>query len=766
MISKAFNLLQRKCYRVFFFLAVLLSASSHAQQLYFPRSHYSDSASLSKSMPVLAKQVIARYSSADKGDYLDNILRYQNVAQEYLKAKANLDSLRELYKSANWDGTAAIGIQFETFMLAREAQKKDNRPFEVIFRETLEMLYNKLPAKATPWVGSFFEGSGLAYKKSLNELLAKVSATSKDSISFEDARALCRTYNSYIVFIKAGNIGKAFLEEQELKKFNIEDSVLITTPKGVRLTAVVVRKKEALQPLPVILVYNIYAGAVDKTIAKDAASKDFVGIVVNTRGKNLSPENIEPFEHDAEDAYYIIDWISKQPWCNGSIGMYGGSYLGFSQWSATKKLHPALKTIVPQVAVGIGIDYPMHNNVFMTYMLRWIHYVVNNKFTDRASFSDSKKWQDIFEKWYVSGKSFRSIDSIEGNANPIFQRWLDHPSHDSYWQSMVPYRDDFGNINIPVLTTTGYFDDDQRGALYYYEQHHRYNKNANHYLLIGPYDHAGGQGRAQSSVRGYTIDSVANLNVNETVFEWFNHILKNGPKPGMLKNKINYQAMGTNQWKHVSSLKEMNNDTLTFYFTPGREKSINLLDQRKPEKKNFITQQVDLADRSDVKKFVDPEEVMLLDTALNIHNKVMFASAPLEHTVLINGSFIADLKFILNKKDVDLQIELYEQQPDGKYFALSSYLGRASYTKDRSKRQLLTPGKEENLLISNTYFTSKLIAKGSRIVVLIGPVKNPYWQINYGTGKDVSDETIKDARTPLQIKWSTASAIKLPVHKP
>ena len=43
--------------------------------------------------------------------------------------------------------------------------------------------------------------------------------------------------------------------------------------------------------------------------------------------------------------------------------MIGGSYLGFSQWAATKKLHPALKTIIPQAPVGIGIDYPMSGNV-------------------------------------------------------------------------------------------------------------------------------------------------------------------------------------------------------------------------------------------------------------------------------------------------------------------------------------------------------------------------------------------------------------------
>jgi hypothetical protein len=35
--------------------------------------------------------------------------------------------------------------------------------------------------------------------------------------------------------------------------------------------------------------------------------------------------------------------------------------------------------------------------------------------------------------------------------------------------------------------------------------------------------------------------------------------------------------------------------------------------------------------------------------------------------------------------------------------------------------------------------------------------------VNYGSGKDVSDETIKDAQEPLEIKWFNDSYVKIPV---
>jgi hypothetical protein len=56
------------------------------------------------------------------------------------------------------------------------------------------------------------------------------------------------------------------------------------------------------------------------------------------------------------------------------------------------------------------------------------------------------------------------------------------------------------------------------------------------------------------------------------------------------------------------------------------------------------------------------------------------------------------------------------------------------------------------------------MAAGSRIVVLLTVIKQPDMQINYGTGKDVSDETIADANEPLIIKWFGDSFVEIPIR--
>ena len=57
------------------------------------------------------------------------------------------------------------------------------------------------------------------------------------------------------------------------------------------------------------------------------------------------------------------------------------------------------------------------------------------------------------------------------------------------------------------------------------------------------------------------------------------------------------------------------------------------------------------------------------------------------------------------------------------------------------------------------------IGAGSRIVATVGVLKQPNFQVNYGTGKDVSDESIMDAREPLSIRWANDSFLELKVWR-
>ncbi len=528
----------------------------------------------------------------------------------------------------------------------------------------------------------------------------------------------------------------------------IQDSVFIPTKSGFDISAIIVRKKTNTNPLPAILFYTTYyQGTGDNIFGKRSADRDYVGIVAYARGIRTNLKHYVPYEHEGEDIYDIIDWISKQSWCNGSIGMFGGSYTGFSQWSAAKKMHPAMKTIVPQVAVMPGFDAPMENNVPFGGVLGW----ANDNIYKNKPYS-----RDLVFDWFNSGASFKSMDSLGKQTNPIFQNWLNHPAYDSYWQSMVPTPAEYSKINIPVLSTTGYYDGSQIGAIQYFKLHTKYNKKANHYFVIGPYDHWGGQRRPAKNLMGYEIDSVANISMMNLAYDWLDYVLKGKPKPELLKDKVNYQVMGTNEWKHTSTLEKINNDTLIFYLDKTSLKS------SKPKKKEFQKQTVDFKDRENQNNYYTPE--IIFDT-LDASNGLVFTTDTVHKEFTINGSFLGNLWVTINKKDMDVSMALYELMPNGKYFFLTRYVGRASFAKNNSKRQLLQPNKRENIPFENTRFVSKNINKGSRLVVLLNINKHPFEIINYGSGKPVSEETIKDAGEPLQIKWHNDSFIKIPIWK-
>jgi len=542
----------------------------------------------------------------------------------------------------------------------------------------------------------------------------------------------------------------------------IQDSILIQTKDGAWVSAWAMRKRNVKEQLNTILQFTIYARQTDIRKIKEAADKGYAGVMAYTRGKRYSPGETVPYEYDGRDVYDVIEWITQQPWSNKKVGMYGGSYNGFTQWASTKKLHPALKTIVPSVSVAPGLDVPMTNNVSMSFIFPWIYYVSNNKFLDEKDYQ-GPHWNELYEKWFQQGRTYRSLDTLLGRPNKVFHRWLDHSVYDTFWQSMIPYKEEFTKINIPILSTTGYYDGGQIGEMYYYRELFKYNPNAEHYLLIGPYGHFGSQGFPDSVYNGYRIDDAARVPIHDIIYQWFDYIFKGAPKPAILKDKINYQVMGTNEWKHSPSLNKMANDSLVFYLTDKAPGNKYGLTTKKPSANSFLHQRIDFGNRNSRNSYYYFNQVVY--DKLFPNNGLLLLSDPLKQETELSGNFTGVLKAAINKKDMDFSVALFELMPDGRYFLLSYFMGRASYAKDIMHRNLLVPGKKETIPFTNSYMTSRKLARGSRIAIILNINKSAFEQINYGTGGDINKETIKDAGVPLNIKWFGDSYIKLPVWK-
>jgi putative CocE/NonD family hydrolase len=522
-----------------------------------------------------------------------------------------------------------------------------------------------------------------------------------------------------------------------------------------------------------LLQFTIYANAEQNlSDARQSAAHGYVGVVGLSRGKGCSPGTPVPYIRDGADADALIDWISTQSWSDGRVGIYGGSYSGGTAWGAAKHPPKALKAIMVGAPVAPGIDVPMEGNVIWSFVYPWPFYTTSNKWLDDATYNDTERWNRLNHEWYVSGRPYRDLEKIDGTPNPIFDAWMAHPTYDAYWQGAIPYKEEFARIDIPVLQTAGYFAGGPGSAVYYMSQHYQFNPHAEDYLVIGPYDHFGAQRGTFSILRppttfmaGYELDPVAQIDLYVDLrFKWFNYVFKGGIKPDILRDRVNYQVTGANIWKHAASLAAMSARTATFYLSSARSGGAYKLGTEAPPRNAApIALRVNLADRSDAD--TPAAGGNLLDKAIDISNGLEFISDPFAESVELSGLFSGRLNFVANKKDFDFQVTLYELTPNGEYFLLAPYWSRASHVGDIVNRHLLTAGIRQRLSFRSVRLMSHQMQPGSRLVAVLQVIKNPGQQINYGTGKDVSDESIADAKDALTINWGANSYIAIPINR-
>ncbi|MDJ1484872.1 CocE/NonD family hydrolase [Cytophagaceae bacterium YF14B1] len=743
-------------------ISLLTVSSGITQSFVCPNISLSDTLTTGKIMADFSRNVLLHYTSqqaTNPSDYLNTAFRLQMLAGEYKQALQSLKACRQLATTRWTIGT--LYLQYEVYTYSQMQQSQTKQSFTDAFTQTFRQYVEAMDNQTLLLNESAFLNDIQPFERDWQQELTQLKG--RDSLSLTESVRLCKSYFLYEVHRQIIPLARKLLKEQDDKRYDIQDDVLIPTKDGARLWAIVARPKNSTEPKPTALAYTIYADMRNITQAKNAAAHGYIGVVAHTRGKGLSTDAIVPYEMESKDVNEVIDWITRQPWSNKEVGMYGGSYNGFAQWAAAKHLHPALKTIVPYAAAIPGQGLPMENNVFINANYGWAFHVTNNKYMDNTIYTTPQRWRKMMNSWYESGKPYNKIDSIEGQPNPWLQKWLLHPAFDAYWQNMVPYQKDFSGITIPVLSITGYYDDGQISALHYLKEHYKYNPHAEHYLLIGPYDHVGSQRQGAAVLRGYAIDSVAYINTPELTFQWMDYIFYHKPKPAILKDKINYEVMGANEWRHAPSIKKIHNTLQSFYLSTEKAGDYYRLTTQKPAKIEFLTQTIDMADRSTSHNDYYPDPIIRKE--LDASDGLAFISEPFTEPVSVDGTFSGNLKISINKKDVDVGIVLYEVLPSGEFFHLSYYLGRASYARDMSKRQLLKPGKIESVPFERTRMVSRQLRKESRLLVILNVNKNPFAQINYGTGKDVSQEDIRDAKEPLQIRWYTDSMIQIPMRK-
>lgn len=206
-------------------------------------------------------------------------------------------------------------------------------------------------------------------------------------------------------------------------------------------------------PAPAILEYIPYRKR-DSTRERDNtthhyfAGHGYACLRVDLRGSGDSDGVLEDeyLQQELDDGFEVIDWISRQPWCSGRVGMIGISWGGFNGLQIAAMRPPALKAVVSVCSTDDRYADDVHHmgGCLLGDNLSWAStmFAYNSLPPDPEIVGD--RWRDM---WF---------QRLEGSGLWLV-KWLDHQRRDAYWQH-GSICEDWPAVQCPVMAVSGWAD--------------------------------------------------------------------------------------------------------------------------------------------------------------------------------------------------------------------------------------------------------------------------------------------------------------------
>jgi putative CocE/NonD family hydrolase len=248
-------------------------------------------------------------------------------------------------------------------------------------------------------------------------------------------------------------------------EFNIpmKDGILLSTDVYLPKTG---------SKFPVVLVRTPY----DKNGVKDAAEKfvkhNIAVVAQDCRGRLKSGGEFYPFINERKDGLETLRWLRQQSWCNGKVGGWGGSYVGYTQWA----ISDSLDVFTPNMTGASMYELLYDQELFalqtaFTWGLAISAKEMNEKFT-----------KTMHKSFYIL-PNCSADDSVSYDVKFI-NDWISHDKYDSYWKT----QDHSGITHAPILSVAGWYD------IFLKQQISDFQKllktgNPDSRLVIGPWCH-------------------------------------------------------------------------------------------------------------------------------------------------------------------------------------------------------------------------------------------------------------------------------------
>src|SRR5260221_8256617 len=234
-------------------------------------------------------------------------------------------------------------------------------------------------------------------------------------------------------------------QASEDRPYTFQGNVMAPMRDGVSLAANVFLPKTG-GPFPVILIRTPY-GKMDENFgeARRYGTAGYAMVVQDCRGRGSSQGVWDPFRYDGEDGFDTQEWVGHQPWCNGQIGTSGGSYVGWTQWSAASPGSRFLPCRAPAVPFSVAyheIAYP--GGAFQIALLfGWGAGVGGLKI-------DPSKLKGAFNYLPLNRWDEQAVKRVF-----MLRETVAHPSYDDYWRARG-IEDHFDRVAVPPPNIGGW----------------------------------------------------------------------------------------------------------------------------------------------------------------------------------------------------------------------------------------------------------------------------------------------------------------------
>jgi putative CocE/NonD family hydrolase len=523
---------------------------------------------------------------------------------------------------------------------------------------------------------------------------------------------------------------------------------------------------------PVLLQRTPY----DKTAVQKAAEyftqHGYAVAVQDIRGRYKSEGNFQKVQPaDATDGFDTIEWITKQPWSDGQVGMWGTSFAAH-MIAGSAIMHPAgLKTAVINMG-GMSNAWDHGVRYRGTYeMGRQLTWAWGQLAADAPNPSVKKLLleQEPVVNWYNVQPMRRGLNPL--SVAPLYEGWymdfFEHADYDAYWKDpMMNWGEHYAETSdIPMIHISGWYDIFLAGAFNNFVGLSKIKK-APERIMIGPWTHSG-------NAREYAGDASFGPAAAITDFSgdyhlrWFDHYLK-GKATGVEKDApLRLFVMGTGDghkdadgrifhggyWINANEWPIAGTKMVPYYFHADG----SLTPNKPTEVKSSTTYTFDpfhpvptigggasarLKDGA-FNQREDPRFPPSQPPYLPLRSRadvVVFQTEPLKEDMTIVGPIHVELFASTDKTDTDFtakHVDVYppsDTWPGGYDLNITDAIIRGRYRATRDHAVMLTPGKVYSFPI-DPFPTANVFKKGHRIRVDISSSNFPRFDVNPNTGE-------------------------------